>query len=298
MRIACVGEAMVELALEPVPSTWARVGFAGDTLNTAIYLKRAAPSLEISFVTRLGRDAFSARMLDFIAAEGVSTADITFSETRRPGLYAITTDPDGERSFTYWRESSAAREMFQTAKSVSFDALAGYDLVYLSAITLAILPDRVLSELFNWVAGFRAKGGQIAFDSNYRPALWPDAATARRVIGRMWELCDIALPSIDDEMAIFGDQDAGQVLARLRRCGVRSGVLKRGAKGPVALAGGIEAAPFQPAPAVIDTTAAGDSFNAGYLADRLTGASEAEALQAGHRLAARVVGVKGAIAPR
>ena len=296
MKVACIGEAMVELSLDPSGST-ARVGFAGDTLNTAIYLKRAAPALDVAYVTRLGRDAFSTRLQAFITAEGLGTADIEISETRRVGLYAISTDATGERSFTYWRETSAARDMFQNGNATSFEALKKYDLLYLSAITLAILPERVRLELFKFLRVYRGKGGRVAFDSNYRPALWPDPATAQRNISRMWESCDIALPSIDDEMAAFNDTAEADVITRLRSCGVSAGALKRGPAGPVSLGAPVQAS-YAAAERVIDTTAAGDSFNGGYLGALLTGATQAQALQAGHSLAARVVGHKGAIVPQ
>ncbi|MDJ0825676.1 MAG: sugar kinase [Rhodobacter sp.] len=296
MRVACVGEAMVELALDASGKA-ARIGFAGDTLNTAVYLKRAAPALEVSYVTRLGRDAFSQRMVAFMAAEGLETSGIEYSETRSPGLYAITTDAAGERSFSYWRDSSAAREMFQTGKSVDFEVLAGVDVIYLSAISVAILPGWVRSEFCNWLAGWRREGGQVAFDSNYRPALWTDRAEARAAIGRMWELADIALPSLDDEQAVFGDNSVDEVVTRLHAAGVRQGALKCGAGGPVSLGEPVDLA-FAPAAKVVDTTAAGDSFNGGYLAALLTGGSQAEALQAGHDLACQVVAETGAIVPR
>ncbi|WP_172296904.1 sugar kinase [Pseudoruegeria sp. HB172150] len=297
MRIACIGEAMVELSLEGPDSDRARLGFAGDVLNTAIYLKRQAPELQVDFVTRLGRDAFSARMQDFIASEGIGTGAITFSKSRNVGLYAISTDALGERSFTYWRDTSAAREMFQADKGADFSALDGYEVIYLSAITLAILPAQIRSDLCSYLGDLRQKGGRVSFDSNYRPLLWPDRTTAQAAITAMWESCDLALPSVDDEMAIFGDPDAASVITRLQTCGIAEGALKQGPEGPLSLGDPVDAT-YRPAETVIDTTAAGDSFNAGYLAAILTGKSQADALQSGHDLAAKVVGVKGAIAPR
>ncbi len=297
MRVACIGEAMVELSVDFAAPDRARVGFAGDVLNTAIYLKRSAPALDVDFVTRLGRDEFSTRMRDFVAAEGVGTGAVETDAERRPGLYAITTDAAGERSFTYWREMSAARRMFETGKGADLSVLRSYDVIYLSGITLAILPERTRQDLYDFLGVFRRDGGRVAFDSNYRPILWPDADTARGAIGRMWRICDFALPSADDEMALCGDADTAAVMARLRGSGVRDGALKQGAGGPVSLGASV-AQDYAPAPRVIDTTAAGDSFNGGYLGARLSGADQAAALGEGHALAARVVGVKGAILPR
>ncbi|MEL7115657.1 MAG: sugar kinase [Pseudomonadota bacterium] len=295
MRVACIGEAMVELSLDRSGTT-AQVGFAGDTLNTGVYLKRAAPELDVSYVTRLGRDAFSDRLRGFITSHGLETDRIEVSTTETVGLYAISTDAEGERSFTYWRGQSAARGLFQSGEGTDFTSLVGIDVVFLSAITLAILPDPVRIALFDFLRGYRARGGRVVFDSNYRPKLWETPETARARIAEMWRLTDIALPSVDDEMAIFGDVDEDAVLARFHALGVGDGALKCGATGPRSLGVTVEQT-YPEATDVVDTTAAGDSFNGGYLGAILTGATQAEAMMAGHELAAYVVGHRGAIAP-
>ncbi|MAC76954.1 MAG: sugar kinase [Rhodobacteraceae bacterium] len=294
--VICMGEAMVELSLASAPGGRAAVGFAGDTLNTAIYLKREAPGLNVAYATRLGRDPLSDQMVAMMQDEGLECALIPRHDTRLPGLYAISTDEAGERSFFYWRDQSAAREMLGDG-GLSFADLGRAKVLYLSAITLAILPAAHRQALLDWLPDYRAGGGVFAFDSNYRPRLWPDQATARAAVGSAWRQTDIGLPSVDDEMALFGDTSEGAVLDRLAGFGVTSGALKRGASGPLALDGSLSG-PYAPASRVIDSTAAGDSFNAGYLGARLTGADEAKALMAGHALASRVVGVKGAILPR
>lgn len=287
LKITCIGEAMVEITLAEAA---APLGFAGDTLNTAIYLRRCLGSEhEVSFVTVLGSDPVSDQMIRFIADQGISTGRILRHRERLPGIYAIATGENGERSFLYWRENSAARCLFQGG----FDVLDGVDVIYFSAITLAILPEDRRSDFLKWLEGW---GGLVAFDSNYRPRLWETSDTARRAVEWAWLRADIALPSLEDEIALFGDRDEQAVLRRLRSYGLRKGALKRGEVGPVPIADGSRFnTDFPAAKCVLDTTAAGDSFNGAYLAALLTGRPEEEALAEGHALALKVIAKRGAV---
>ncbi|GAA6176048.1 sugar kinase [Sulfitobacter pacificus] len=285
MRIACVGEAMIELSLA---GETPKLGVAGDTLNTAIYLHRSAPDVQVDFVTCLGDDPFSQRISDFISSQGVGIAAIRRINGASPGLYAITTTDEGERSFTYWRNASAARQLFSDH---DFSALAVYDAVYLSGISMAILPPAVRTALIEWLGSSPVK---VIYDSNYRPRLWEGQAHAQQITTAMWRRANVALPSIDDEMALF-NETAEQVERRFAaRLG--QGALKRGEEGPMSL-GSQAVQTYAPAGSVVDTTAAGDSFNGGYLGALMTGKSQSEALMAGHRLAAKVVQHRGAIMP-
>lgn len=297
LRIASIGECMIELSDLDAPDGRVALGVAGDTLNTAVYLARALPAglARVSYVTALGEDRFSDRILDFIASEGLETGLIARRADRVPGLYAIETDASGERRFRYWRAQSAARTMFAEG-AVPMTALAGFDLLYLSGITLAILPPGDRDALLAQLSALKADGARIVFDSNYRPHLWPDADTARKAMETAWSACTLALPSLDDECALWGDAGAEEALARIAASGVPEIALKRGAEGPALWCDGPAPTPdCPPATNVVDTTAAGDSFNAGYLAARLQGHSPVHAAEAGHALASRVIAQTGAI---
>lgn len=292
-RIACIGEVMIELIAGK--ENTAQLNVAGDTYNTAVYLARVGEGLSVDYVTVLGRDRFSDRILSHMEAHGVGIGAVARHPTRMPGLYAIETDATGERSFSYWRSMAAARTLFGEDGRDPVTVLAPYDLVLLTGISIAILGSDQRARLFAALDDFRASGGKVAFDSNYRPHLWNDPPLARTETEAMWRRTDIALPSVDDEMALFGDANEDAVLARLRSFGVSAGAMKCGADGPIDLGPGGTRAKVSPATKVVDTTAAGDSFNAGYLAALAKGDNPAQAMIAGHNLALKVIAKPGAI---
>jgi 2-dehydro-3-deoxygluconokinase len=298
-HVACIGEGMIELTLPRGKMAMGRIGFAGDSLNTAVYLKRAGGAgVDVAYVTALGNDPLSDRMLEFFASEGLETGLVERREGRVPGLYAINVDAAGERSFTYWRDTSAARTLFIPPAKVMPERLGDFCLIYLSGISLAIMSEGARDALRRFLVHFRANGGLVAFDSNYRPRLWRDRKEAQQEIAAFWAITDIGLPSFDDEQALFGDADAAAVIQRLNGLGVVRGALKRGKAGPLPLAPLNTLPDFPPAARVVDTTAAGDSFNGAYLAALLRGAPEAERLAAGHAMASEVIAHPGAIIAR
>lgn len=295
MKIACIGEVMIELSLMG-GSKEALVGVAGDTFNTAVYLKRTAAKHDVSYLTVLGTDSFSDQIIERIAAENIGVDSIARTPDRVPGLYAINTDVNGERSFTYWRDQAAARLLFSDATGPTLNDLASFDVLYYSAITLAILPPQTRDRFLALLMEFRAMPGkQVAFDSNYRPRLWSSQSEAQQYIAEAWRQCDIALPSVDDEMDLFNDVDEDAALQRLQQYGLQRGALKRGASGPLDLADPASSPVCSPVDKVVDSTAAGDSFNGAYLARLLDGATSQEAALAGHECASHVVQHRGAI---
>jgi 2-dehydro-3-deoxygluconokinase len=294
-QVICLGEAMGELAFAPDASV--AVGVGGDTLNTAVYLARAG--VPCGFASAVGRDPFGARIRALCIQNGVDTALLRDSETHATGLYAITTDATGERSFQYWRDTSAARMCLQDAPQDWTETILSAPWLYLSGITLWVLQadaDRLLSLL----DGVKARGGKVAFDGNYRPRLWgAETEAARTFFAQAMARADLILPTFEDEQMLWGDVTPEATLARLHGLGRAQIVLKQGAEGCLISDG--TGAPrriaIPEAVTPLDTTAAGDSFNAGFLAALLQGVSAEVAALAGHRLAARVICHRGAILP-
>lgn len=291
-RVVCAGEGMLELSREG--DGW-RLGYGGDTLNTAVHLARMGH--EVSFLTAVGGDAMSRRMTRQWSDEGLDLSMVLSHPDRQSGLYAIDTDAAGERTFTYWRETSAAREVFALPEiNDVMSACAGADLLYFSLISLAILPPQHRPRLLELASLVRERGGLVAFDGNYRPRLWADPKDAAAARDAALACADIGLPTLDDEAALSGAESAAQVAEQWRTRGCEEVVVKLGEEGCLLPDGTIAPPPTRLQP--LDTSGAGDAFSAGYLSSRLHGGSPTEAARRGHELAGWTVMRRGAIPPR
>ncbi|MEM1112923.1 MAG: sugar kinase [Pseudomonadota bacterium] len=287
--IICAGEVMVELAREPGAASY-RLDYAGDTYNTAIYLARAG--CEVRYLTRLGDDKHSHAILARLTDEGLKTDEVSLDAGRSPGLYLIENDEDGERHFHYWRDNSPARQLFDAAIE-----LPQVDAFYFSGITLAITSSG-WDRLDTLLSGLRKRGTRLIFDPNYRPRLWPDIATARDQCRRVLSHCDTVLPTLEDDRALWGLDTLSDSIDFYRELGCREIAVK--GDDLVATVWTPEARLERRARPVqaLDTTGAGDSFNAAYLAARLAGLALEESVRAAQRLAATVVQHRGAVVPR
>ncbi|EWY36669.1 ketodeoxygluconokinase [Skermanella stibiiresistens SB22] len=294
VRVACIGECMIELS-ERADGSLSR-SYGGDTLNTALYMARLG--VAVDYVTALGDDGWSDEMATAWASEGIGTGQVVRMAGRLPGLYVIQTDAKGERRFQYWRDRAAARDLFdQPGTQALIDALSrDYGLLYLSGITLSLYGEAGRERLFEALDRARANGARLAFDTNFRVRGWPDRELAKRAYRQIIDRSDIVLASVEDLDLLFGDDgeqallDGGEpdeLVLKLTRPACR--VMVGGADTEVGAT---------PVPNVVDTTAAGDSFAAAYLAARLTGADPEKAARSGHRLAGAVVQHRGAIIPR
>lgn len=291
-----VGECMVELR-RVGPGLLAQA-FAGDVYNTAVYFHRRQQVSQTVFVSGIGTDSISDALYNEAAAHGLNLKHVLRQANRQLGLYLIENDPGGERSFLYWRSHSAARTMLDDRQfSTLNEHLPACGLLYFSGITLAILDDTRRQRLLRLAAAARQNGTDVCFDTNFRPQLWADSPTALHWTNAALDIASHALVTLDDEIALHQDADADATFNRLFARGVGEVVIKLGAQGCLAQSSFMAsrvAVPAEKADAV-DTTAAGDSFNAAYLAARLSGYGIEQSAHRGAALAARVISRPGAI---
>jgi 2-dehydro-3-deoxygluconokinase len=293
-KVASIGECMIELK-QAGGGLYSR-GYGGDTLNTAVYLARLG--VGVDYITALGNDLMSDEMLAGWAAEGVGTGRVARLSGKLPGIYLIGTDEKGERRFFHWRDTSAVRRLMDLPETAGIlESLAGYDLVYLSAVTLSLYDHNGQARLLAALRRARGSGTRVAFDTNFRIRGWPDLDVARAVFGEVFEAADIVLASTEDLLPLYPEASADSLMARISS---PEAVLRLLEPASIVRFEGVshEVRAEPVTDPVVDTTAAGDSFSAAYIAARLAGAEPVEAAQAGHRLAGVVVCHPGAIIPR
>ncbi len=291
-RLMAIGECMVEMAA--TESGLFRQGFAGDTFNAAWHARRAlGADWTVGYFTAVGDDRTSSRMLAFMRDNGIDTGVIRQVAGKAPGLYVIELDR-GERSFSYWRDSSAARLLADDEAALRAATRDAHAILF-SGITLAILPEEGRQRLLSVLAEERNRGCTVAFDSNIRMRLWPDEKAAQRAFLDAASVASIALPTGPDEIALFGGSEE-DVAARYLEAGVREVVVKSGPEPAlVCWPGGSQRIAPAEVLAPVDTTGAGDSFNGAYLAARLLGEDPPEAVRRAHAAAGRVIMGYGAL---
>src|SRR3954471_1837501 len=296
-RVVTIGEVLIELT-RGGDGRFA-LGYGGDTFNTAVYLARAG--LDVGFASALGDDPYSDAVLAFAAAEGISCDLVLRAAGRLPGLSMLDLDVAGARRRHDWREAAPARDLFELPGwNRIAEGLLTTKLVYFSGITLSLYSNNGLGRFLAVIEMARKNGAKIAFDGNFRPRGWKgDLTRTRTVFMEALKRVDIAMPAYDDEAVLWGDPSPEATIVRLQAFGIPEIVVKNGPNSALVAAGG--RSEFIPVPEVVvpvDTTAAGDSFNAAYIAARLCGKRPAEAAGAAHNLAAKVIRHRGALMAR
>jgi 2-dehydro-3-deoxygluconokinase len=290
--IVGIGEALIEFA-EVEPNHYVQ-SYAGDIVNSLYYASRLG--LRASFFSVIGQDTFSTDLLKFFDHHGVNRSAIKTS-TKQNGLYIIRTDSRGEPSYTFFRDDSAARTMFDVLSDDEFEkAVHDASVLMFSAIGLAAFLNR---QRFVDLISKRPADQHIFFDTNVRRQQWGNIDTLRSCIEMLAPHIDILSTSQTDDDAIFGPRSVDEALDYYRRLGIRR-VIFRQADKPVEflfdeVRGSVRVPTVDP---VVDATGAGDAFNAAFIAGYLQGYGIETAVKMGVQAATQVIRYRGGIVPQ
>ena len=272
------------------------LGFGGDTLNTAWYVKAIADdrNVNVEYLTAVGSDQPSKNLISFLEEHEIGTRFVEEIADRNVGLYLISLT-GAERNFTYWRSASAAKLMANDEQYLR-SCLSQADVIYFSGITLAILEPEHRDILLKVLHELKSQGTLVAFDSNARRKLWPSEQEMRNAIVGGYGVATLAMPTFDDDHILLGDMASSETVKRIANYGVEEIVVKDSGNTCLVLADGkLASVSPNPVDGIVDTTGAGDSFNAGYIAARMTGYSPLKAAKLAHLVAGRVICGRGAL---
>lgn len=262
-----MGEPMLEFSQLPAGPD-GRVlyleGHGGDTSNAAIAAARQGAS--VGYITAVGRDMAGDSFLRLWQREGVDTSTVIQTDTAQTGVYFITHSASGH-AFHHYRTGSAASRY--APADVPEAAIRAARMFYASGVSQGISTSAA-DAVFRAIAIARSAGTAVAYDTNYRPKLWPPARAAATMHAAMAQV-DIAFPGMEDAAILTGLTDPQAILDFYLRLGPRVVALKMGEAG--AWVATPDARTHIPAYTVdaVDASGAGDAFCGAFLARTLVG---------------------------
>jgi 2-dehydro-3-deoxygluconokinase len=296
-NIVVMGECMVEFSPDTKEGSF-KQSFAGDVYNTAVYLKRLLKeATEVSLLTAVGNDTMSERMVDDFLSNSIDTSLVKRVSDRQPGAYLIQTSAQGERSFVYWRDTSAAKvTISQLSEKDKSKLINECDLFYFSGISIAILDKNERESFWQLVSDLRNAGTQIVFDSNFRSRLWQSHDDAKQQFAQAFSLSDIVFSGVEDFFLLYQLDTFSELDNFFNDYSIAELIIKNGSDG-VFYRSATEQfiVDIEPVTNVIDTTSAGDSFNSAFINAKIKQSSAVDAIKQGCQLSACIIQHKGAI---
>ena len=272
------------------------LNFGGDTFNAAVYFSRLTKKeFNTFYFTGLGQDHLSKMMVKRFKNENLKTELIQIIKDKSPGLYSIQTDEKGNRSFSYWRNDSAAKKMIERCNLNKIDKfISDSELFYYTGISLGILKQKDQNKLID----LSKKSKLTAFDFNYRNSFHGNKIKSQSLFKKSNLSSNINFISFDDIIEIFGKSDPIEFINTFKRKD-NIIILKHFEKifySEFNKIGSINI----PIIKAIDTTAAGDSFNGSFLAYHLIkeNLSIEDKILMSHNITKNVLKYRGAIIPK
>lgn len=258
------------------------LAIAGAELNVAIGMARLGHS--VAYFTKVGNDPFGKRVVKTMAASGLDTGAVIFSEKYPTGFMFKSKVSSGDPSIFYFRKGSAASTL--SPEDIEALAIDEYTALHMTGITPA-LSDSTREAVFALVDKARENGLFYSFDPNLRPQLWGSEAQMVECINKLAAMSDLFLPGIKEAKILCGKTEPEEIAKFYRDLGAKAVAIKLGAEGAYYSSdegsGYVEGFKVEE---VVDTVGAGDGFAAGVLSGLNDGLALGEAVRRGNAVGA------------
>ena len=292
INVCSIGEAMIEIS--NIKNSLYNQSFAGDTLNFCNYLDKK--KLNAFFLSAIGKSEINQSLLDFVKSKKISTKYIKQINQFEIGLYLIKNKDNGEKQFFYWRDESAAKHYFNNIDFVNlYKELKNFDYIYFSGITLSIIHISKLNNFIKLLKLLKRKKIKIVFDFNIRPSRW-NKKNLNIFFDSVLKFVDICFLSGEDMNYWKNKNDIKSYEQIVRKYKLKHSIFRKNAKFTYVFLNKTRYVfKNKLLKRVVDTSGAGDGFNAAYLSNFIVNNDPVLALKAGSSLGSKIVMKKGAI---
>ena len=292
INVCSIGEAMIEIS--NIKNSLYNQSFAGDTLNFCNYLDKK--KLNAFFLSAIGKSEINQSLLDFVKSKNISTKYIKQINQFEIGLYLIKNKDNGEKQFFYWRDESAAKYYFNNIDFLNlYKELKNFDYIYFSGITLSIIHISKLNNFIKLLNLLKSKKIKIVFDFNIRPSRW-NKKNLNIFLDSVLKFVDICFLSGEDMKNWKNKNNIKSHEQIVRKYKIKHSIFRKNAKFTYVFLNKTRYVfKNKLLKTVVDTSGAGDGFNAAYLSNFIVNNDPVLALKAGSSLGSKIVMKKGAI---
>jgi sugar/nucleoside kinase (ribokinase family) len=298
-EVIAIGEILIDfVASEPVSYeevSFFEKCFGGAPMNTIVGVSRLGVSSGV--ITAVSNDSFGNFLKNELRKNAVDVSHVVVKKGKRTTVTFVANDPaTGERSFMFYREPwiGGTADTSLEAKDIDKSYISGANILHVSGFSLSQNPCR--DAVFKAIGYAKKAGVKVSFDPTLRTDVWNSPSVLRKTYDKALRASDIATFSKEEAEFIFQTADPEEAAQRALGYGIKIVGIKLGEKGSMIFSEAgekIELPAFKVKP--IDTTGAGDGWNAGLLVGLIKKWDLKKCITVANAIGALVVTKKGAI---
>ncbi|MCC8126865.1 MAG: carbohydrate kinase [Clostridiales bacterium] len=212
MDVVALGELLVDFTYNGVSAQGNGLYEAnpgGAPCNVLAMLQKLGR--KTAFIGKVGQDSFGEILTAAVREQGINIDAVKYDEQIHTTLAFVHTTPDGDRSFSFYRNPGA--DMMLTADEVDADLIREAKIFHYG--TLSMTAPGVEEATRYAIETAKAAGVLCSFDPNLRPPLWDSLETAKEKIAYGLSQCDILKISDNEIEFMTGETDIEKGVNRI-----------------------------------------------------------------------------------